>query len=92
MFYLSSVVQVHITMITATKSRNKTERRKEHILTVRCVKVSFSIKIVTKRSDTVQPVVSGHSIIDTTKVLKTNGSLMKVESIGECSWSIVQYF
>ena len=28
---------------------------------------------------------SGHSKIDTTKVLKTNGSLMKVKSIIECS-------
>ena len=28
-----------------------------------------------------------------TKILKINGSLMKVESIAECSpWSIVQYF
>ena len=31
--------------------------------------------------------------IDKTKVLKTNGNLMKVESIAECSsWSILQYF
>ena len=35
--------------------------------------------------DTVKPVISGHSKIDETKVLKTNGSLMKVESIAECS-------
>ena len=34
---------------------------------------------------TVKPVWSGHSKIDKTKVLKTNGSLMKVESIAECS-------
>ena len=45
----------------------------------------------------VKPVLSGHSKIDKTKVLKTNGSLMKVESIAECSlrmlsWSILQYF
>ena len=32
-----------------------------------------------------QPVLSGHSKIDKTKVLITNGSLMKVESIAECS-------
>ena len=38
-------------------------------------------------------VLSGHSKMDKTKVLKTNGSLMKVESIAECStWSILQYF
>ena len=34
---------------------------------------------------TVKPVLSGHSKIYKTKVLKTNGSLMKVESIAECS-------
>ena len=32
-----------------------------------------------------KPVLSGHSKIDETKVLKTNGSLIKVESIAECS-------
>ena len=42
---------------------------------------------------TVEPALSGHLKIDKTKVLKTNGSLMKVESIAECSpWSILQYF
>ena len=35
---------------------------------------------------------NGHSITDKTKILMTNGSLMKVESIAECShWSILQY-
>ena len=34
---------------------------------------------------TVRPVLHGHSKIDKTKILKTNGSLMKVESIAECS-------
>ena len=34
---------------------------------------------------TVNPVLSSHSKIDKRKVLKTNGSLMKVESIAECS-------
>ena len=34
---------------------------------------------------TVKPVLSGHTNIDKTKILKTNGSLMKVESIAECS-------
>ena len=42
---------------------------------------------------TVKPVLSGHSKVDKTKILMTNGSLMKVESIAECSpWSILQYF
>ena len=31
--------------------------------------------------DTVKPVLNDHSIIDKTKVLKTDGNLMKVESI-----------
>ena len=34
---------------------------------------------------TVKTVSSSHSKLDKTKVLKTNGSLMKVESIAECS-------
>ena len=43
--------------------------------------------------DTVKPVLSGHSKIDKTKILMTNGSLMKLKSIAECSpWSILQYF
>ena len=42
---------------------------------------------------TANPVLSGRSKRDKTEVLKTNGSLMKVESIAECSpWSILQYF
>ena len=35
--------------------------------------------------NTVNPVLSGHSKIDTTKILMINGSLKKVESIVECS-------
>ena len=42
---------------------------------------------------TVKPFLSGHSKIDKAKILMTNGSLMKVESIAECyPWSILQYF
>ena len=33
---------------------------------------------------TVKPVLSGHSKVDNTKVVKKNGSFMKVESIAEC--------
>ena len=36
-------------------------------------------------NSTVNSVLSGLSKIDKTKVLKTNGSLMKVQSIAECS-------
>ena len=46
-----------------------------------------------KFRSTVKPVFSSHSKMDKTKILMTNGSLMKVESIAECSpWSILQYF
>ena len=38
---------------------------------------------------TVKPVLSDHSKLDKTKILKTNGNLMKVKSIAE---SILQYF
>ena len=34
---------------------------------------------------TVKLVLNGHSKKDKTKVVKTNGSLIKVESIAECS-------
>ena len=37
-----------------------------------------------KTDNTVKPLLSGHSKIDKTKVLKTNGTLMKVKSIAEC--------
>ena len=47
---------------------------------------------IKKLEYTVKPVLSDHLKIDKTKVLKTNGNLMKVESIAECSpWSILQY-
>ena len=42
---------------------------------------------------TVNSVLSGHSKLDKTKIIMTNVSLMKVESIAECSpWSILQCF
>ena len=42
---------------------------------------------------TVKPVQNSHSKIAKTNILMTNGSLMEVESIAECSpWSILQYF
>ena len=43
-----------------------------------CVFMSFL-------AGTVKPVLSSHSKIGKKNVLKTDGSLMKVESIGECS-------
>ena len=42
---------------------------------------------------TVKPIVSDQLKMDKTKVLVANDSLMKLESIAECSpWSILQYF
>ena len=38
-----------------------------------------------RHTHTVKPVLSGHSKTDKTKVSKTNGSLLNVESIAECS-------
>ena len=48
------------------------------------------IIIVTSLSftDTLKPVLSGHSKMDKTKILMTNGSLMKVESTAEWSANI----
>ena len=38
-----------------------------------------------RASHTLKSVLSGHSKIDKTKVLKTDGTLTQVESIAECS-------
>ena len=41
-----------------------------------------------KMASTVKPALKGHSQLDKTKILMTNGSLMKVKSIADCSpWS-----
>ena len=37
-------------------------------------------------TSTVKPVIRGHSKLGKTKLLMKNGSLMKVESIAECSF------
>ena len=57
------------------------------------LEISVYLSLDKYKESTVKPVLSDHSKIDKTKVLMTNGSLMKVESIAECShWSILQYF
>ena len=43
-------------------------------------------------STEVNSALSGHSNIDKTKVLKTDGCLLQFEIIAECSESIRQYF
>ena len=49
------------------------------------VKFTLLLKQSTLRVHAVKPVLSDHSEIDKTKAFRTNGSLMKVESIAECS-------
>ena len=43
------------------------------------------LKLSIDNVDTIKPVLSGHSKIGKTKAIKTDGSLMQVESIAECS-------
>ena len=63
------------------------------------IKVSqYQNPFIMQKKNSVKPYKScekSHSKIpvDETKILMTNGSLVKVESIAECaSWSILQYF
>ena len=54
---------------------------------------NICLKSLIKHTYTVKTCLKRPPKIDKTKVLKTNGSLMKVKSIAECSpWSILQYF
>ena len=46
-------------------------------------KNSGRVRVIYKSLCTVRPVKNGHSRIDKIKILMTNGSLMKVESIAE---------
>ena len=58
-----------------------------------CTLLTVNFRIQNLNYITVKPVLNGHSKIDKTKIFMTNGSLMKVENIAECSpWSILQYF
>ena len=61
--------------------------------------VRFNCAIITgKNMEHINPVKISNTVksvlkINKTKILMTNGSLMKVESIAECSpWSILLYF
>ena len=54
-----------------------------------CLVEAFFSHYKVARPDTVKPVLSGHLKIDKTKILMENGSLMKVESIAECSPSAI---
>ena len=57
-----------------------TNPRKPRVLSPLC-----SIHTQSGLRGTVKPVLSNHSKIDKTKILMINGSLMKAESIAECS-------
>ena len=46
---------------------------------------TFKISFEKLEKNTGKPVLSGDSKVDKTKILKTDGSLMQVESIAECS-------
>ena len=63
---------------------NLCESTPSEVSSIQRIKGGYNLYISDKNS-TVKPVLSGHSKIDKTKVLKINGSLMKVESIAECS-------
>ena len=54
-----------------------------HILSLMSIIVGCIVTGIT--AYIIKPVLSSHSKIDKTNVLKTNGTLMKVESIAECS-------
>ena len=45
----------------------------------------LQVILLPKFACTVKPVLSSHSKIDKTKILMTNDSLMKAESIAECT-------
>ena len=52
-----------------------------------------AVKSKKQITNTIKPVLSGHSKNDKTKILMKNRNLMKVISIAECSpWGILQYF
>ena len=70
------------------------QKPKSHVTSLRQLSPSVSkLYTSTHVTNTVKSVLSGHSKIDKTKISLTNVSLMKVESIAECSkGSILQYF
>ena len=49
------------------------------------LKILYAPFQLSNNLNTVKPVLSSHSKINKANVLKINGSLMKVESIAECS-------
>ena len=49
-----------------------------------CIVITGLVVLIPLKQFTVKPVLSSHSKIDKTKVLKTGGSLVQVESIAEC--------
>ena len=69
----------------------------QHLFVLFCLYATAKrkIQICSNKHETslVTPVLSDHSKTDKTRMLMTNCTLMKVETIAECSpWSILQYF
>ena len=73
------------TLLGTTADLQTKDQSEVTIVTTHVPEVKHEVDVVTTEEGTVKPVLSGHSKIDKTKVLKTNGSLMKVESIAKCS-------
>ena len=66
---------------------------KKYITGANLVAIGVVVTVYVTPRTTAKPVLSSHSKIDKTRILMTNGSLMKVESIGECSpWNILNAF
>ena len=91
--YIQEAAQSLLTAaLNGSQLPNITERARQYILRCEELKKIGKCDYSRIQSRTVKPVLSGHSKIDKTKILLTNGSLMKVESIAECShWSILQH-
>ena len=69
------------------KSSNKTRQSNDRRI---CMDIDRVLSLNEIQQDLCK---NGHSKIDKTKILKPTGSLMKNESIAECSpWSILQNF
>ena len=59
---------------------------------VRCTRSALCVTLSSSFFTIVKPVLNGQSKVDKTKILMTNGSLVKVDRIAESSpWAILQY-
>ena len=92
LFVWNRVITLCMLMLSSADFFHNTLFQTVWVQTV-CKDYQQKTKVTTSNEIVSKPVLSGHSKIDKTKILLTNGSLMKVEIIAECSpWSILQYF